>query len=75
MDRLMHLRHLEEADSHIALGERLIAQQERRLADLAQHGHDTTIAKKLLWNFLNTQEEVRGHRERILKHLKEVPEA
>ena len=46
-DREMHLRHLNEARRHVE-GERHIAEQEDRVADLARGGHNTAIARELL---------------------------
>ena len=48
MDRAMELRHLEEAERHVAQGGRHIAEQEDRVADLARLGADTTVARQLL---------------------------
>lgn len=71
MDRAMELRHLEQADRHIANGKRLVAEQEERVADLARHGHDTTEARKLLDNFYASQVQHIQHRDRILKELEQ----
>jgi len=71
MDREMELRHLEQAERHIAEGVRLIAEQEERIADLARLGADTTEAKKLLDNFYAIQIQHIQHRDRIVKELEQ----
>ena len=67
----MELRHLEQAERHIAEGVRLIAEQEERIADLARLGADTTEAKKLLDNFYAIQIQHIQHRDRIVKELEQ----
>jgi isochorismate hydrolase len=69
MDRSMQLRHLEEAERHVAQGVRHITEQEVRIADLAREGHDTKEARKLLDNFYGTQALHIQHRDRIQKEL------
>ena len=69
MDRDMLLRHLEEAERHVALGKRHIADQEQLVADVARSGHETTEARKLLDNFYATQVQHIQHRDRILVEL------
>jgi hypothetical protein len=64
----MLLRHLEEAERHIALGKRHIAHQEQMVADLARLRLNTIEARKLLDNFYTTQLHAQ-HSERILKEL------
>jgi hypothetical protein len=68
-DRAMHLRHLAEAEQHVAQGKRHIAEQEDRLAELKRRGYDTTTARELLDNFYALQEQHVQHRDRILKVL------
>lgn len=70
MDRAMELRHLEEAERHVAQGGRHIAEQEDRVADLARLGADT-VARQLLSNFYAAQILHLQHRDRILKELEE----
>ncbi|MCC8984438.1 hypothetical protein H8A92_37585 [Bradyrhizobium sp. 10BB] len=65
----MQLRHLEEAERHVALGARHIAEQEDRIEHLARHGHDLAEAKKLLDNFYSCQVLHVQHRDRILREL------
>jgi hypothetical protein len=65
----MHLRHLEQAEQHVALGKRHIAEQEDRIAELAKRGYDTTTARELLDNFHALQVQHIQHHDRILKEL------
>jgi hypothetical protein len=65
----MQLRHLVEAEQHIAIGERHVADQERRVAELELHGYDTTAARSLLSAFRLSQAQHIAHRERILREL------
>lgn len=71
MDRAMELRHLEQADRHIATGKRLISEQEDRIADLDRTGRDTTKSRTLLDSFYAIQVLHIQHREMILKALEE----
>lgn len=67
----MELRHLEQAERHIAEGYRHIFEQEDRVADLAGKGHDTTEARKLLDNFYASQALHIAHRDMIRRELGE----
>ncbi|WP_035642948.1 hypothetical protein [Bradyrhizobium sp. ORS 375] len=71
MDHAMQRRHLQQAERHIDLGLRLIAEQEERVADLKRKGHDVTEARTLLDNFHAIQVQHIRHRDRILKELEE----
>ena len=67
----MEERHLAEADRHIAAGERLISQQQARLAELTAAGRDTAEAEKLLWNLEQAQGEFYAHRKLIVAKMEE----
>lgn len=67
----MQLRHLEEAERHIAQGIRHIAEQEQRIAGFDSHGHDMSAEWELLNTFYTTQAQHIQHRDRILRELKE----
>ena len=67
----MQLRHLEEAERHIAQGLRHIADQERLVAHLEQGCHDTAQARRLLDNFHATQVQHVAHRDHILRELEQ----
>ncbi|WFU85299.1 hypothetical protein QA645_21945 [Bradyrhizobium sp. CIAT3101] len=41
-------QHLAQAEGHVAKGRQIVARQERLVADLHMHGHDTTDACKVL---------------------------
>ena len=47
-DIAQELRHLEAAKTRVAVGERLVAEQERRLQELRKDGHPTEQAEKRL---------------------------
>jgi len=55
MDRSTLLNHLAQAERHAAEGNRHLARQEQLIAQLDQHGHDTTEALKVLSTFRSTQ--------------------
>ncbi|MDA9545132.1 hypothetical protein ACM43_11860 [Bradyrhizobium sp. CCBAU 45321] len=55
MDRAMQLRHLKEAERHIAQGKRHIFEQEGRIGFMVRQGYDTGEARKLLDNFKASQ--------------------
>jgi hypothetical protein len=69
MDRVMELRHLQEAERHVAQGERIVAGQELRLADMERAGHDLGLAIRMLAIFRAIQFEHVAHRDRILHEL------
>jgi hypothetical protein len=71
MDRVMQLRHLEEAERHITQGVRHISEQKQRIADFVRLGYDTTEARKLLDNFYATQAQHLQHRDRIRAQLEQ----
>lgn len=64
--------HLEQAQQHIALGERCISRQYAIIADLKKHGADTAQAERLLANFEELQEAHLAHLSRIELELVEV---
>ena len=70
-DPAMHLRNLEQADWHVAQGERHIAKQEERVTRLASRGHDVTEARKLLDNFYVSQSLLIQHRDQIRQELEQ----
>ena len=61
MDRAMAERHLQEAEGHVALGERHIA--------LSSEGLDTAEARRLLETFKKVQQEHVAHRDLLLTEL------
>jgi hypothetical protein len=64
MDRSMQLRHLAQAERHIELGKKHIADQEERLAKREIYGGDATASRALLETFQHI-----AHRDLILKEL------
>ena len=70
MDRVMQIRNFEEAERHVVDGARRIARQERLIAQLDRHGHNTFEARRLLKNFRTSQKLHLEHRSRIVKQLK-----
>jgi hypothetical protein len=67
----MQLRHLAEAERHIASGAEHISKQELCIADLDHRGQDSTLARTLLKTFRLLQVEHIAHRDRILRELGE----
>ncbi|MGY8664319.1 hypothetical protein Q3C01_18495 [Bradyrhizobium sp. UFLA05-109] len=74
MDRAIGLAELAEAEKRVALGERHIVQQERRIAELDRDGHDTREAFALLDTFRQTQVQHVAHRDFILIRLGQAPQ-
>ena len=72
LDRDAELRHLNEADAHIADAERRIAKQEAILEKLRQDGHDTNEGQRLLQAFQETLEAMRRHRVEIFDTLARI---
>jgi hypothetical protein len=69
MDRSTQLRHLREAEQHIARGVQHISQQASRIADFDACGHDSTLARSILETFLITQALHIAHRDLIVSEL------
>ncbi len=67
----MELRHLQEADRHVAETEGRIAHQEALVATLDRDGHDTIEATKLLHVLRDLLEQLTIHRGLILEALAE----
>jgi phage-related minor tail protein len=60
---------LAQADRHIAEGERRSAEQQRLIEQIAEAGQSTAEAKRLLWNFEETLDQFRVHRQLILDEM------
>ena len=60
---------LAQADHHIAEGERRLAQQITLVEWMAKNRKDTEEATKLLWNYMQTLEQFRRHRQLILDEI------
>ena len=69
MDRETIIRHLADAEEHVAQGVRHIVEQEARIKELNRDGHDTTEARRLLTLFVETQVQHVEHRDRLLGDL------
>ncbi len=71
MDRNMEIAHLAMAEKTVADGERHILDQERRIAELDRHGHDTRKARETLATFRHLQVEHVAHRDLLLTMLQQ----
>ena len=69
MDRVLELLHLKEAEQRIRRGERQISDQEQRILDLDDRGHDSVLARSILESFRASQSLQVGHRDLILAVL------
>jgi hypothetical protein len=69
MDRSAQLRHLAEAEQHIAGGVKHISNQQLLIADLDFRGQDSTLARSILETFCLMQAQHIAHRDRILREL------
>jgi hypothetical protein len=69
MDRQMVLDHLALAERHIAQGKITIERQQTLIAELEQGGHDTTLSRELLSQFLLTQMSHEEDRKRLQREL------
>lgn len=65
----MEVRHLEEANRHLAGNAERIAKQEQLVATLDRDGHDTKEAVHLLGLLRDLQTEGIAHRQHILEAL------
>lgn len=69
MDRSLQLRHLAEAEQHVARGAEQVFYQETRVADLDLRGQDSSLARAVLETFRNLQAQHVAHRDHILTEL------
>ena len=72
MDKETVMNHLAQAEDHVALGERHLADQRALIAELTRDGHDISQAKELLATFEQTQLLHVEDRDRLRKELEEV---
>jgi hypothetical protein len=71
--RAMIEEHLAMAERHVTAGERCIADQRARVAELGRDGHDTTESLLLLGQFQEIQELHVADRNRLRNELAELP--
>jgi uncharacterized protein (UPF0335 family) len=57
--------HLEQAIRHIARAEEMVTEQRELIQRMAEHGHDTKLAKDLLDTMQRTLHRMYEHRELI----------
>lgn len=72
MDREQEVRRLNEADRHIANGERAVSKQLAILKKLGDDGHDTAEAARQLRDFEATLATLREHRAIIVKMIDQI---
>lgn len=70
MDADKERRDLAQADHHVLEGERRVAEQENRLAELGRDGHDTQLAQQVLASLKHSLELQYAHRALIIEALK-----
>jgi hypothetical protein len=75
IDRERHIAFLKQAERHVALGARHIADQERRVTELRRSGHDTTRSRDLLRIFRDMQIQHIAHRDLLLDELKRMSDS
>jgi len=75
MDRDILLRHLAQAERHVAEGKVHLARQEDLIAMLDRKGRDTNSARRILATLRQIQSLHQRDRSRILSELKKLPEA
>ena len=63
--------HLQQAEHHVAVGERNIARQREIIQELKKDGHDTSEAQKLLEQFKSLQALHVQDRDRLFRELNE----
>jgi hypothetical protein len=69
MDRAMIAEHLAQAERHVALGEKDVAEQRERVIILGRDGHDATGAASLLIQFEQLQALHVADRDRLREEL------
>ena len=71
MDRAIILKHLAQAERHVAQGRQIIEKQETLIVDLERDGHDTADAMKILVTMRQTQALHEEDRDQIMKELEQ----
>jgi hypothetical protein len=61
--------HLAQAIRHIARAEEMVMEQRGLIDRMAEHGHDTKLAKAVLLTMQNSLERMQQHREMIEKAI------
>ena len=64
-----NLADLEEANRHVAEGERRVVYQRRRIAEQEGAGHDTRLSNRVLDSFENTLQLLIEYRDKIVRQL------
>jgi hypothetical protein len=72
MDKTTILRLLDEAQNHIAQGERAIRRQREVVAELRRDGHNTARARALLAEFEQIQRVNVSERELLIRQLERL---
>ncbi len=74
LKRSMIEDHLEQAERHVAVGERIVAEQRARIAQLERDGHDVTRSRELLGQFEEILAMQIAHRDRLRSELERSSE-
>ncbi len=69
LKRSMIEDHLEQAERHVAVGERIVAEQRTRVAELERDRHDVTQSRQLLGQFEEILAMQIAHRDRLRSEL------
>jgi hypothetical protein len=69
LDRKTLERHLQQAERHVAVGQKHINCQRERIKQLEKGGHDASHARTLLALFEELQIMHIAHRDRLARHL------
>ncbi len=72
MDREAEVRRLNEADGHVATGERHVTEQQLIVDKLRAEGRDTQEAKRLLKMMQDSLDAYREHRQLILEMIAQI---
>ena len=73
MDRARILRHLAEAEDHVAEGQTRLNRQREIVAELERDGHDSAMARELLRQFESVQAMHIAGLARVTRELAETP--
>ena len=68
------VRHLNQADTHVADSERRITQQMLRVEELRRDGHDTREAERMLATLEQTLRSIHEHRAIIISTIRGIDE-
>ncbi|MBV8100365.1 MAG: hypothetical protein JOZ31_14540 [Verrucomicrobia bacterium] len=74
MEKAKIREHLAEAEQHVKKAQKLIAEQEKRVEEMARDGHPTEIQEETLKTFRDVEKTMKKNRDAVREELEENQE-